>query len=358
MVSIRSPHRSKGRHQQSAGAVIAQMFQSAPLTEARGDRAPESLRAPFNSVSIRSPHRSKGRPATTTQAVFQATVSIRSPHRSKGRQHFVVAPSGHHLFQSAPLTEARGDSGSEVLAMVQTCFNPLPSPKQGETLPCLCNALGKTVSIRSPHRSKGRRPVDHGQKRHLSCFNPLPSPKQGETQRPTPCSPPSDVSIRSPHRSKGRPRWMCRMLRSRWSFQSAPLTEARGDCPCPSQSPAPTEFQSAPLTEARGDFPVKTKEQAMIQFQSAPLTEARGDQTISATPARSTCFNPLPSPKQGETRSGVQLPPDQDVSIRSPHRSKGRQKASRTMPLYSQFQSAPLTEARGDPPCRPAHRRG
>ena len=113
-------------------------------------------------VSIRSPHRSKGR-----QARRPLVVSIRSPHRSKGRPcgrgRFNPLPSPKQgettgtalsLFQSAPLTEARG---AQVRASLS--FNPLPSPKQGETD---CRDL---VAFERGH---GR-------------FNPLPSPKQGET---------------------------------------------------------------------------------------------------------------------------------------------------------------------------------
>ena len=36
-------------------------------------------------------------------------------------------------FQSAPLTEARGDKDSSMRFNVPISFNPLPSPKQGET---------------------------------------------------------------------------------------------------------------------------------------------------------------------------------------------------------------------------------
>ncbi len=36
-------------------------------------------------------------------------------------------------------------------------------------------------------------------------------------------------------------------------------------------------FQSAPLTEARGDRPVEGERAESSTFQSAPLTEARGD---------------------------------------------------------------------------------
>ena len=37
------------------------------------------------------------------------------------------------------------------------------------------------------------------------------------------------------------------------------------------------EFQSAPLTEARGDVSGSAREFMLQMFQSAPLTEARGD---------------------------------------------------------------------------------
>ena len=152
-------------------------FQSAPLTEARGDPrtmageiAPDqvSIRSPHRSkgrrripprstsptrVSIRSPHRSKGRRHRAVPSLQGPRVSIRSPHRSKGRRPYHRGAGRRREFQSAPLTEARGDtcwhprSSSEYVG-----FNPLPSPKQGET----------SVS--------------------MSYFdNPLPSPKQGET---------------------------------------------------------------------------------------------------------------------------------------------------------------------------------
>ena len=60
-------------------------------------------------------------------------------------------------------------------------------------------------------------------------------------------------------------------------------------------------------------------------FQSAPLTEARGDLSRRKFRSDFSCFNPLPSPKQGET------------AILKPEEIAERP-----------FQSAPLTEARGD----------
>ena len=59
-------------------------------------------------------------------------------------------------------------------------------------------------------------------------------------------------------------------------------------------------------------------------FQSAPLTKARGDVGARRPPARTTGFNPLPSQKQGETPSTLGGRTARHVSIRSPHKSKGR----------------------------------
>ena len=61
------------------------------------------------------------------------------------------------------------------------------------------------------------------------------------------------------------------------------------------------EFQSAPLTEARGDRPRSNSPQSSSKFQSAPLTEARGDGATDHL-----------------------LPELPIVSIRSPDRSQGR----------------------------------
>ena len=203
------------------------------------------------------------------------------------------------MFQSAPLTEARGDFCHGI---------PLP---------------------------------------HQSGFNPLPSPKQGETAIPAEWQYIINVSIRSPHRSKGR-HVIQQWTDSAGMFQSAPLTEARGDCLGECGQRFGSLFQSAPLTEARGDRSHRcwamraysgfnplpspkqgeTSAEATAQadeglFQSAPLTEARGDRYCSATASPDRRFNPLPSPKQGETAIMLTLREKAFVSIRSPHRSKG-----------------------------------
>ena len=60
-------------------------------------------------------------------------------------------------------------------------------------------------------------------------------------------------------------------------------------------------------------------------------------------------FNPLPSQKQGETVRARQEKSLAEVSIRSPHKSKGRHVLEHEQGQVGVFQSAPLTKARGDP---------
>ena len=60
-------------------------------------------------------------------------------------------------------------------------------------------------------------------------------------------------------------------------FQSAPLTDVRGDAFSATRArPAPV-FQSAPLTDVRGDLLFLIAFGNALQFQSAPLTDVRGD---------------------------------------------------------------------------------
>ena len=88
-------------------------------------------------------------------------------------------------------------------------FNPLPSPKQGETYCTTEIEFPKYVSIRSPHRSKGRRPVPPAEYTEYAIkFQSAPLteargdlPVYGRDRLGMPYV----VSIRSPHRSKGRP---------------------------------------------------------------------------------------------------------------------------------------------------------
>ena len=155
-------------------------------------------------------------------------VSIRSPYRSKGRRIRAKCTMPHRLFQSAPLTEARGDRNDGMVSRYVSGFNPLPLPKQGETWMLPWMSLP------------------------WSCFNPLPLPKQGETVPSDPDVPGVPVSIRSPYRSKGRLDH-AKIMGTKGAFQSAPLTEARGDSCWERDSSKQPLFQSAPLTEARGD---------------------------------------------------------------------------------------------------------
>ena len=203
-------------------------------------------------------------------------------------------------FQSAPLTKARGDRSRRLYPQRRPRFNPLPSQKQGETWDERKDIADANVSIRSPHKSKGRHRRDayHRDECEFQSapltkargdenrdeyhhprtgFNPLPSQKQGETRRTWTRWARSHVSIRSPHKSKGRPRPRdCIMARSR--------------------------FQSAPLTKARGDLDRLSLRWRYSRFQSAPLTKARGDTDSRALARSHQSFNPLPSQKQGETQ--------------------------------------------------------
>ena len=182
-------------------------FQSAPLTKARGDCPNWTYPSADRLVSIRSPHQSKGRPVLSGAYQAAPSVSIRSPHQSKGRLSRSLTKNTLPLFQSAPLTKARGDLIARRIGFAQLqvsirsphqskgrhgplfptglrppCFNPLPSPKQGETRHVFLACLGVKVSIRSPHQSKGRLVIELLVDRLFA------------------------VSIRSPHQSKGRPR--------------------------------------------------------------------------------------------------------------------------------------------------------
>ena len=237
-----------------------------------------------------------------------------------------MAPTTSSLrtFQSAPLTKARGDLRAQIGFQVVLRFNPLPSQKQGETRRLARPCIARQVSIRSPHKSKGRRgpsavchvgrwfqsaPLTKARgdipqaitRKRRQGFNPLPSQKQGETLQQYPRAASLNVSIRSPHKSKGR--------------------------------------QMA----LYGCYP-------RSRFQSAPLTKARGDTQTCPSLHSPSGFNPLPSQKQGETRPKCCLPRGKMVSIRSPHKSKGRHSPSHHSQTPTGFQSAPLTKARGDAP--------
>ena len=215
----------------------------------------------------------------------------------------------------------------ESLREDQKGFNPLPSPKQGETRASWATSSRNGRSFNPlPSPKQGETPPDAPARAHRGSFNPLPSPKQGETSAATPDVGGGGVSIRSPHQSKGRPSARRVRLPDGPKFQSAPLTKARGDDDQAEAEADELGFQSAPLTKARGDahalreglqalgVSIRSPHQSKGRptrspswkstsgFQSAPLTKARGDTATSPGPPKPSSFNPLPSPKQGETK--------------------------------------------------------
>ena len=313
VVSIRSPHKSKGRPPEYEDCGSDQEFQSAPLTKARGDSAaaPHIRQSPgFNPLPSQKQGETEGRYCNHQRPA----VSIRSPHKSKGRRIRAFSCFRWMSFQSAPLTKARGDYRSATytylyksfnplpsqkqgetgrprsLGAYFLCFNPLPSQKQGETNQRPGAALVPGVSIRSPHKSKGRL-QDFGAAVDVQGgFNPLPSQKQGETWQVARTCGPATVSIRSPHKSKGRQLRLCARRGGRDVSIRSPH-KSKGRPMTPSRSAWGSKFQSAPLTKARGDKEKDIMAIPLIKFQSAPLTKARGD-TPSYKPVRSfQCFN-------------------------------------------------------------------
>ena len=280
---------------------------------------------------------------------YPSSVSIRSPHRSKGRLDASTECFRDYKFQSAPLTEARGDAAINTASSASRCFNPLPSPKQGETKAHCWRRRNRAGFNPLPSPKQGETKAPWPLLAIERRFNPLPSPKQGETDVFAAARLAQKVSIRSPHRSKGRLHtatssgpWISVSIRSphrskgrlvtitevdvfgfvsirsphrskgdstasvaaiaMHAFQSAPLTEARGDPMSPSNETAALEFQSA--HRSKGRLPNTRPLRRLVAFQSAPLTEARGDESHGLAVATRRRFNPLPSPKQGETFLG------------------------------------------------------
>ncbi len=237
--------------------------------------------------------------------VLQLQVSIRSPHRSEGRS--LLVRSNHRAYQvsirSPHRSEGRWCHDLRVLRLGIRGFNPLPSPKRGEieTL---------QVGIRCGGFQSAPLTEARGDPSIVSClpcpicFNPLPSPKRGEIDdRSRAGQHARYVSIRSPHRSEGRSASTRAIRLASGEFQSAPLTEARGDLRA-------SWNYSFPFT--RSFNPLPSPKRGEIQHQQQDRAARYG-------------FNPLPSPKRGEIPGcqGAALRP-WVVSIRSPHRSEGR----------------------------------
>ena len=148
-----------------AGRAAAK-FQSAPLAEARGDW-----------------------PAVSARGLWSYQVSIRSPCRSKGRSGSSVASASvasFAMFQSAPLAEARGDSGRRRSTAVESphSFNPLPLPKQGEMPRGARVMVSLIFMFQSAPLAEARGDKEFTPRPtgtlSFACFNPLPLPKQGE----------------------------------------------------------------------------------------------------------------------------------------------------------------------------------
>ena len=134
-------------------------------------------------------------------------------------------------------------------------------------------------------------------------------------------------------------------------FQSAPLTEARGDIPGEGNGRNPIEVSIRSPDRSQGRYSDLYGNTDALKFQSAPLTEARGDERAGKSAAAAWGFQSAPlTEARGDVRGFRLRAGGKQVSIRSPDRSQGRYRGLcrfRAEPL--QFQSAPLTEARGDP---------
>ena len=208
IVSIRSPHQSKGRpvkgmahyknklcfnplpspkQGETLRVCLANrrrgVFQSAPLTKARGDLTISEKAKAIGRVSIRSPHQSKGRPYKVRYTTYDMSVSIRSPHQSKGRpglvrlDNRVIAVSIRSPHQSKGRPTDNGQRQAVLAVSIRS-----PHQSKGRRPSRYAVELGFVVSIRSPHQSKGRPRNDGNNASPAKGFNPLPSPKQGETR--------------------------------------------------------------------------------------------------------------------------------------------------------------------------------
>ena len=125
-VSIRSPHGCKGRLSFDRAIRAPIRFQSAPLTDVRGDSATYRGAPRRPMVSIRSPHGCKGRSAVVKFGFLLVYVSIRSPHGCKGRSGWRRTGMASSMFQSAPLTDVRGDACDFPIPCGPTRFQSAP----------------------------------------------------------------------------------------------------------------------------------------------------------------------------------------------------------------------------------------
>ena len=278
-------------------------------------------------VSIHSPRRSEGRrlrPRSTDELVH-IVVSIHSPRRSEGRRHVFPCPALALMFQSTPPAEARGDVVTCSRPPRSLSFNPLPPPKRGETRRCYREGSHRQVSIHSPRRSEGRRPVSGGRPYIVGVS--IHSPRRSEGRRATAAKDSQAKEFQSTPPAEARgDRWPKLSLRHSKSFNPLPPPK-RGETAQPLGREHPTLFQSTPPAEARGDLASPEEHQGQpVWFQSTPPAEARGDAGVAraSTLRRLGSFNPLPPPKRGETNQSRDESQRHRVSIHSPRRSEGR----------------------------------
>ena len=204
------------------------MFQSAPLTEARGDAytwRSFSDRTSFNPL----PSQKQGETLAGRQAAVSDSSFNPLPSQKQGETlRAAPRPAPVRSFNPLPSQKQGETNLHSRLCAAQEGFNPLPSQKQGETTHNHSKNNTLCVSIRSPHRSKGRL---------VGCCCPYargavsirsPHRSKGRHMLEGVDLSADFVSIRSPHRSKGRPADGDGCNRA-IVFQSAPLTEARGD---------------------------------------------------------------------------------------------------------------------------------
>ena len=180
------------------------------------------------------------------------------------------------------------------------------------------------VSIRSPRQARGDALL-RPRSRCRFGFNPLPSPKQGEIRRQRYRFPPCQ------------------------GFQSAPLAEARGDGKVSVMRIDAVGFNPLPSPK-QGEIRIRCRNLVKRAVSIRSPRRSKGRSAKRPWPAAgSSSFNPLPSPKQGEiwTTSCQSQPKPCFNPLPSPKQGEMQQLQQET-PAYSQFQSAPLAEARGD----------
>ena len=132
------------------------------------------------------------------------------------------------------------------------------------------------------------------------------------------------------------------------TFQSAPLTGARGDAArwsCLSLA----WFQSAPLTGARGDAVSGwyTGDLSVVSIRSPDRSQGR---RIRINRVKSIIPVSIRSPDRSQGRppgAGIAPARHRRVSIRSPDRSQGRRATRSAVSMPAVFQSAPLTGSQG-----------